>query len=148
MRLPSISSREKSDTEDGEKAGQRRLEYSPSSRAKCIGTLCKGTDIAKGELRLGTLKNYADGKLWYKWRHWGCATPMVIKHLKKSVEIADEIDGFHELLPEDQEKVQKAWAEGKIADEDVFKPAKKPTEEEKEEKGKDKVKKKARKPKE
>ena len=53
------------------------------------------------------------------WRHWGCVTPKIISNMKESFNEADELDGFDELKPEDQERVQKAWEEGHVAPEDV-----------------------------
>ncbi len=45
--------------------------------------------------------------------------------MKKSFSEADELDGFDELQPADQEKIRKAWEEGNVADEDVPKTARK-----------------------
>ena len=67
--------------------------------------------------------------------------------MKKSFESAEELDGYEDLKPEDQEKVNKAWEEGHVADEDVPDSAKKPDddEEEKPKKKRAPVKKKAKK---
>ena len=60
------------------------------------------------------------------WRHWGCTTPLIISNLKKSFSEADELDGFDELQPADQDKIRKAWDDGHVADEDVPETARKP----------------------
>lgn len=39
--------------------------------------------------------------------------------MHKQFESASELDGYDELKPEDQAKVDKAWEEGKVADEDI-----------------------------
>jgi hypothetical protein len=49
-----------------------RVEVAPSARAQCNGPKpCKGTKIAKGELRLGAWVPFKDSGS-FKWRHWGC----------------------------------------------------------------------------
>jgi hypothetical protein len=60
------------------------------------------------------------------WRHWGCTTPVIINNMKKSFSTADELDGFDELQPVDQEKVRQAWDDGHVADEDIPETARKP----------------------
>lgn len=60
------------------------------------------------------------------WRHWGCVTPRIIDNMKNSFGEADDLDGFDELKDEDQERVQKAWEEGHVADEDIPDSARKP----------------------
>lgn len=39
--------------------------------------------------------------------------------MKNSFDEADELDGFEDLNDDDQEKIRKAWGEGKVADEDI-----------------------------
>lgn len=46
--------------------------------------------------------------------------------MKKSFSSADELDGFDELQPADQEKVRQAWDDGHVADEDIPETARKP----------------------
>jgi len=46
--------------------------------------------------------------------------------MKKSFSEADELDGFDELQPEDQDRIRKAWDDGRVADEDVPETARKP----------------------
>ena len=60
------------------------------------------------------------------WRHWGCTTPVIINNLKKSFSNADELDGFDELQPADQDRIRRAWDDGRIPDEDVPETARKP----------------------
>ena len=45
--------------------------------------------------------------------------------MKKSFSDASELDGYEDLKPEDQEKVNKAWEEGHVADEDIPESARK-----------------------
>jgi Poly(ADP-ribose) polymerase and DNA-Ligase Zn-finger region len=59
------------------------------------------------------------------WRHWGCTTSTIIDNMKKSFSSADELDGFDELQPVDQEKVRKAWEDNQVADEDIPETARK-----------------------
>ena len=40
--------------------------------------------------------------------------------MKNSFDEADELDGFEDLNDDDQEKIRKAWADGKVADEDGY----------------------------
>lgn len=39
--------------------------------------------------------------------------------MKKSFSEASELDGYEDLKPEDQAKVDKAWEDGEVADEDI-----------------------------
>lgn len=56
---------------------------------------------------------------------WGCVSKKVIENTKRKVDAADELDGFEELEPADQEKVKTAWEEGHVADEDIPESARK-----------------------
>jgi hypothetical protein len=47
--------------------------------------------------------------------------------MKSQFESADDLDGFELLKEEDQERVRKAWEDGKVADEDIPATAIKPT---------------------
>ncbi|KLO15210.1 zf-PARP-domain-containing protein [Schizopora paradoxa] len=116
-----------SDDEGGatKKSGYR-LEYASSARAKCKGPKpCSGTAIAKGQLRLGTIVDFR-GNTSFAWRHWGCTTSKQIANMKKSFENAADLDGYDELRQEDQEKIDKAWEDGEVADEDIPESARKP----------------------
>lgn len=59
------------------------------------------------------------------WRHWGCVTPKILANVKKQFSDADELDGFEELKPEDQEKLKKAFETGQVAEEDIPESARK-----------------------
>jgi len=54
--------------------------------------------------------------------------------MKKSFSDADELDGFDELEPADQDRIRKAWDEGCVPDEDVPETARKPEKADDEEK--------------
>lgn len=60
------------------------------------------------------------------WRHWGCTTPKIFENLKKSLNEASDLDGYDDLSSEDKERVDKAWEDGHVADEDIPESAKKP----------------------
>lgn len=53
------------------------------------------------------------------YRHWGCVTAKVLSNMKKELGEAEELDGFDEIPPEDQERLRKAWEAGHVAEEDV-----------------------------
>ncbi|CDR87782.1 uncharacterized protein SPSC_03518 [Sporisorium scitamineum] len=98
-----------------------RLEYASSNRASCKGQRpCSGTKILKGELRLGTLVEI-QGSQSFQWRHWGCVTPRIIRNIQEKDGITDpaDLDGFEDLIPEDQARVTRAFAEGHVAAEDI-----------------------------
>lgn len=87
-----------------------RVEYATTSRAKCQGPKpCKGTAIAKGDMRFGTwvvMNEHGS----FKWRHWSCVTPSVLRNVMGTLEEkVEELDGFEDLRPEDQEKVKYAF---------------------------------------
>jgi hypothetical protein len=46
--------------------------------------------------------------------------------MKKSFSNADELDGFDDLQPGDQDKVRQAWDDDHVADEDIPETARKP----------------------
>ncbi|KAI9428839.1 hypothetical protein H4582DRAFT_1807754 [Lactarius indigo] len=112
-----------SDTE--EKKSGYRLEYAKNNRAKCKGPKpCNGTVLDKGTLKIGSVVDFR-GHTSFAWRHWGCTTETIITNMKKSFTEADELDGFDELQPADQDKIRKAWEDGHVADEDVPETARK-----------------------
>ncbi|TFK97941.1 hypothetical protein BDV98DRAFT_613935 [Pterulicium gracile] len=91
-----------------------RLEYASTARAKCKGPKpCSGAPILKGALRMGTLVEIA-GHSSFQWRHWGCVTAKLIGNMKKNFSDADDLDGFEDLKPEDQERVKKAYEAGEV----------------------------------
>ncbi|KAF9218969.1 zf-PARP-domain-containing protein, partial [Gyrodon lividus] len=102
-----------------------RLDYASSARAKCKGPKpCAGTTIPKGGLRLGSVVDFR-GSTTYVWRHWGCTTPKILSNMKGQFPSADELDGFEDLKDEDKDRVQRAFDEGKVADDDIPESARK-----------------------
>ena len=67
----------------------------------------------------------------------------MLANIKKSIEEADDLDGFEELRDEDKDKIRKAWEEGHVADEDIPESARKNDGEEEDEEEEEKPKKKA-----
>ena len=51
--------------------------------------------------------------------------------MKKSFESASDLDGYGDLTPEDAAKIDKAWEDGRVADEDIPESARKPDDGEK-----------------
>ncbi|ODO11884.1 hypothetical protein I350_00668 [Cryptococcus amylolentus CBS 6273] len=101
-----------------------RLELASSSRALCNGKKpCFKTKIDKGQLRLGVWVEIPGRGGSFKWRHWGCVTPEVIKHWKEDFSEAEELDGYEDLSKR-QVFVKDAWAEGHVRPEDVPESAK------------------------
>lgn len=47
--------------------------------------------------------------------------------MKAKFSSPDDLDGFEDLKEEDQERVRRAWEEGRVADEDIPPTARKPT---------------------
>ncbi len=98
-----------------------RLEYSPNNRAGCKGPKpCAGTKIKKGELRLGTLVEI-QGNQSFHWKHWGCSSAKVLRNIQEKEGITDpnDLDGYEDLLPIDQARVQRAFVMGHVAAEDI-----------------------------
>jgi len=97
-----------------------RVEYASSGRAKCNGRKpCKGTAIGKGQIRFGTWVTVHENGA-FKWRHWGCLTSSVLKNVSEELEgKISELDGFEELEVGDQEKIKKAFEEGRVDPDDV-----------------------------
>ena len=58
--------------------------------------------------------------------------------MKKSFDSAPELDGFDELPEEEQAKVEKAWEEGHVADDDIPDTARKHESQEEEDEGRKK----------
>ncbi|KAF8211645.1 poly polymerase and DNA-ligase Zn-finger region-domain-containing protein [Mycena galopus ATCC 62051] len=113
----------------GSKGGGYRLEYAVSGRAKCkVPNPHVGTTLEKGSLRFGTVVDF-QGNTSFSWRHWGCVTTKVLANIKKSLTDASELDGFEDLRPEDQERINEAWERGAVADEDIPASARKSNEE-------------------
>ncbi|BGP53039.1 hypothetical protein JCM8202_004123 [Rhodotorula sphaerocarpa] len=99
--------------------GVYTMGYAKLGTSKCKGPKpCSGTKIPKGSLRFGTQITIAGNTSW-AWRHYGCITSKQFENLKADFEEPDEVDGFEELTPEDQEKFRKAYAQGHVDDEDI-----------------------------
>ena len=80
------------------------VEYSPSGRATCKG--CKEA-IAKDDLRFASVSSSsaaAGGHEQKFFKHWHCVTAAQLG----SVGSTESLDGYEELLPEDQEVVKLA----------------------------------------
>ncbi|GAB1202064.1 hypothetical protein APSETT445_000675 [Aspergillus pseudonomiae] len=99
-------------------------EQASTGRAGCQNKECKDekVKIAKGELRLGTWVDTERIQAFF-WRHWGCVTPRIIASLNENLGDGDEkdyeqLDGFEDLTPENQEKVKKALEQGHVDDEE------------------------------
>lgn len=104
-----------------------RYELASSNRAACQNSVCKtdGPKIQKGELRFGNLCSFEDRDFW-KWKHWGCVTPIQIANVQKDIDgldIDDDedmmvLDGWEELPDWAKEKIKQALKDGHVADED------------------------------
>ncbi|KAE8356516.1 hypothetical protein BDV28DRAFT_126772 [Aspergillus coremiiformis] len=102
-----------------------RLEQASTGRAGCQNKDCKDQKIkiAKGELRLGTWVDNERIQSFF-WRHWGCTTPKLIASLNEIVNTDedskdfDQLDGFEDLTPENQEKVKRAVEQGHVDDDE------------------------------
>ncbi|QMW31222.1 hypothetical protein G4B84_006603 [Aspergillus flavus NRRL3357] len=99
-------------------------EQASTGRAGCQNKECKDekVKIAKGELRLGTWVDTERIQAFF-WRHWGCVTPRIIASLNENLGDGDEkdyeqLDGFEDLTPENQEKVKKALEQGHVDDDE------------------------------
>ena len=86
-----------------------KVEYAKSSRSRCILKECSKF-IEKGEVRIGTgmlMPGMDDPS--FKWRHLCCFTARQLKNVAS----VDNIDGFADLLAEDQALVT-AMVQGKL----------------------------------
>ncbi|WFD32722.1 4-carboxymuconolactone decarboxylase [Malassezia sp. CBS 17886] len=98
-----------------------RLEYASTGRAGCHGPKpCAGTKIEKGMLRLGALTeiqgHHVCGRV-------ACSadstTDRVLSNIRTDTEDVQDLDGFEDLRPEDQEKVLAAFALGHLPPKDM-----------------------------
>ncbi|PIL27746.1 transcription factor [Ganoderma sinense ZZ0214-1] len=105
--------KKKAEEEDDGK-GVFKFEYAASGRSKCKAC---GESIGKDYFRLGNEVDFRGNKS-YAWRHWGCAEAKLVEKLKASYGEASEVDGFGDLQEGEKEKVQRAWDEGQIPDDD------------------------------
>ncbi|RMZ91700.1 hypothetical protein DV736_g1070, partial [Chaetothyriales sp. CBS 134916] len=105
-----------------------RFELSPNKRAGCQNIACKHekVKIEKGELRFGNwveIPNYPAG---WKWKHWGCVTPLQITNLQNMLgsidydnnKDMDALDGWDELDDESRARIRQALKDGHIPDDD------------------------------
>ncbi|KAK3110866.1 hypothetical protein LTR53_014405 [Teratosphaeriaceae sp. CCFEE 6253] len=98
----------------------RVSEIAKTGRAGCQAPHCKKQDvkIEKGEIRQGVLVTIQEHQSM-KWRHWGCVTPEVIHNWKEaSGDDMDMVDGYDELPTDVQAKVERAFEQGHVDDED------------------------------
>ncbi|RPD56945.1 zf-PARP-domain-containing protein [Lentinus tigrinus ALCF2SS1-7] len=102
------------DIPESAKKGVFKLGYALSRRSKC--QVCNEY-ISKGLFRLGIEVDFR-GDISLYWQHWGCAEDRVVEALKASYDEPAKIDDFDNLKEGEKEKVQRAWEEGKIPDDD------------------------------
>ncbi|KAK4219052.1 hypothetical protein QBC37DRAFT_167332 [Rhypophila decipiens] len=108
-----------------------RIEISANGRAGCQDTVCKTNKdkIKKGMLRLGTWVDYDSEQFpaSWKWRHWGCTSGEIIKHIRADLGRDgngdydwDRLDGWEEIVnnTEIRDKVQRVIKQGHIDPED------------------------------
>ncbi|EGP89615.1 uncharacterized protein MYCGRDRAFT_103551, partial [Zymoseptoria tritici IPO323] len=101
-------------------SGAYRVELATSNRAGCAVKYCQDNNlkIKKGELRQGVTVQFKEHTTW-KWRHWGCVTPSVIHNWKiTSGGDMELVDGYDELPAPLQEKVERAFEQGHVDDDD------------------------------
>lgn len=91
-----------------------KLEYASSGRSKCKDC---GETIGKDFFRLGNEANFR-GNTSFAWHHWGCTPDSMIASLKVSYNSPSDIEGFVDLKEAEKEKVQHAWEEGAIPEDD------------------------------
>ncbi|EOD48938.1 putative zf-parp-type zinc finger protein [Neofusicoccum parvum UCRNP2] len=97
-----------------------RVEVSPNKRAGCKNSECKnaGIKIQKGELRFATMVTIQEQQSW-AYKHWGCTTPKVIANVKEFIDgDLTMIDGYEDLPEDMQAKLDTAFAQGHVDDED------------------------------
>ncbi|KAI0747052.1 poly polymerase and DNA-ligase Zn-finger region-domain-containing protein [Daedaleopsis nitida] len=94
--------------------GVFKFEYASSSRSKC--KTC-GETVGKDFFRLGEEVAFRGAKS-FAWRHWGCADDKLVEKMKVAYDEPSKVEGFADLQEGEKEKVQRAWDEGKIPDDD------------------------------
>ncbi|OSD02708.1 zf-PARP-domain-containing protein [Trametes coccinea BRFM310] len=110
---PKKKAGKKKDEDDGGK-GVFKFEYASSARSKCKDC---GEGIGKDFFRIGSEVDFRGNKS-FAWRHWGCVDEKLITKLKASYDEPSQIEGWDELKDGEKEKVQRAWEEGQIPDDD------------------------------
>lgn len=96
--------------------------YSKSTRAKCHGPVpCKNSSLPIGTLRYGetTVDEFSQT---VEWRHWGCVTPAILERL--AIATVNNITGFQDLKPSDQQKIRLAISLRRIDPADIPETAK------------------------
>ncbi|TFK44820.1 SNF2 family N-terminal domain-containing protein [Crucibulum laeve] len=92
-------------------------QYSKSTRAKCHGPPpCKDSYLRVGTLRYGSTVAKEFGET-VEWRHWGCVTPSILEQL--ALATVNNITGFQELKPSDQQKIRLAISLRRIDPADI-----------------------------
>ncbi|KAI0765256.1 poly polymerase and DNA-ligase Zn-finger region-domain-containing protein [Fomes fomentarius] len=109
---PKKRGKKKAEEDDGK--GVFKFEYASSARSKCKAC---GESIGKDFFRLGQEVDFRGNKSFH-YRHWGCADDKLIERVKASYDEPSKIEGFDDLQVSEKEKVQRAWDEGKIPDDD------------------------------
>ncbi|KAF5380521.1 hypothetical protein D9615_004518 [Tricholomella constricta] len=98
-------------------ASQHAFGYSKSNRAKCHGLPpCKGTFMDVGTLRYGLTISGEFGET-VEWCHWGCVTPATLRQLAALP--VDNVTGFKNLKPQDQQKIRLAISLRRIDPDDI-----------------------------
>ncbi|KAI0088892.1 hypothetical protein BDY19DRAFT_946638 [Irpex rosettiformis] len=73
--------------------------------------------IGKDHLRLGHERDFRGNKT-IAWLHFGCVPPSLFTKLKNSCPEPTQIEGWDNLQDEDKEKVQRAWDNGSVPEDD------------------------------
>ncbi|KAL4921935.1 hypothetical protein BDW62DRAFT_98950 [Aspergillus aurantiobrunneus] len=101
-----------------------RIEHASTGRAGCQNKECKDNKvkILKGELRFGSWVDNNQFQSFF-WRHWGCVTPKIISNINELIGEGDErdldmLDGYEDLSPEIQGKIERALQQGHVDHED------------------------------
>ncbi|KAI0360416.1 zf-PARP-domain-containing protein [Trametes cingulata] len=91
-----------------------KFEYASSGRSKCKDC---GESIGKDFFRVGQEVDFRGNKS-FAWRHWGCSDAKLVEKMKASYDEPSKVDGWNDLKESEREKIQRAWDEGQIPDDD------------------------------
>ncbi|OJJ60607.1 hypothetical protein ASPSYDRAFT_87184 [Aspergillus sydowii CBS 593.65] len=101
-----------------------RIELASTGRAGCTNKECKDNKvkIPKGDLRFGSWVDNGKFQAFF-WRHWGCVTPKIVSNINELIGEGDDrdfdmLDGYEDLSPEIQKKIESALEQGHVDDED------------------------------
>ncbi|OJI99927.1 hypothetical protein ASPVEDRAFT_39303 [Aspergillus versicolor CBS 583.65] len=101
-----------------------RIELASTGRAGCTNKECKDNKIKipKGDLRFGSWVDNGQFQSFF-WRHWGCVSPKIVSNINELIGEGDDrdldmLDGYEDLSPEIQKKIERALEQGHIDDED------------------------------